>query len=66
VPSLWQYVVGYADEAHVHLRRFAAASLPAQPGELAAWLEERFARKDARLARFRRTGSLGGEAPPPV
>lgn len=58
VPTLWQYIKGYAQRAHLHARRFPIAELPATESELAAWLRHRFEEKDALLERFYRDGAF--------
>ncbi|MBW2527821.1 MAG: acyltransferase [Deltaproteobacteria bacterium] len=58
VPTLWQYVKGFATVAHFHVRRFPTDELPQSDGELGAWLHQRFERKDERLERFYQTGSF--------
>ena len=45
-------------EVHLDVRRHAVADLPVAPEALAAWLQERFREKDARLERFYAMGSL--------
>ena len=67
VPSLWQYVQGFAPRAHLHVRRFPIESLPQTDDELRHWLTERFAEKDQLLSRFRDSGSfveLGAQRAP--
>ncbi len=56
VPTLWQYIKGYARRAHLHARRFPIAELPATERELSAWLRSRFEEKDELLERFYRDG----------
>ena len=56
VPTLWQYIKGYARVAHLHVRRFAVPALAAADDALAAWLVERFAEKDRLLDGFYRDG----------
>jgi 1-acyl-sn-glycerol-3-phosphate acyltransferase len=56
VPSLWQYMLGYATVAHLHVRRYPLAALPAADAERAGWLIDRFGEKDALLDRFYREG----------
>jgi 1-acyl-sn-glycerol-3-phosphate acyltransferase len=56
VPSLWHYLLGYATEAHLHVRRFPIAELPTGAAELSGWLLDRFAEKDRLLVRFYRDG----------
>ena len=56
VPTLWQYVKGYARVAHLHVRRFPLDSLPDDEPGLSAWLLERFREKDAVLDTFYREG----------
>jgi len=56
VPTLWQYIKGYARVAHLHVRRYPVADLPTDETALAAWLHARWQEKDALLARFYREG----------
>ncbi|HEY3351817.1 MAG TPA: lysophospholipid acyltransferase family protein [Polyangia bacterium] len=67
VPTLWQFVKGYAKRAHLHVRRYPIADLPADDDALAAWLQARFHEKDALLAHFYREGAFpaGGAAAAP-
>ena len=58
LPNLWQWAKGQMREVHLDVRRYAVADLPAAPEALAAWLQERFREKDARLERFYAQGSL--------
>jgi len=58
VPTLWQYMQGFAPRAHVHVRRHGLATLPAGEDALAAWLLDRWQEKDARLAAFYATGAF--------
>jgi 1-acyl-sn-glycerol-3-phosphate acyltransferase len=58
VPTLWQYIKGYAREAHLHVRRCPLSSLPADDSALSAWLLERFRDKDRLLEEFYRTGAF--------
>ncbi len=62
VPTLWQFMRGYARRAHLHVRRFPAAALPEDDEGLSRWLLERFREKDALLARFYATGSFASAA----
>jgi 1-acyl-sn-glycerol-3-phosphate acyltransferase len=52
VPTLWQYVKGYAKTAHLHVRRYPIGDLPESDDELAEWLLERFREKDQLLEGF--------------
>jgi 1-acyl-sn-glycerol-3-phosphate acyltransferase len=61
VPSLWQYVKGYAKRAHLHVRRFPVAALPEEDEQLAEWLLERFREKDQLLDEFYRQGRFPGK-----
>jgi len=56
VPTLWQYIKGYAKVTHLHVRRFPVAELPADDDGLARWLLDRFEEKDRLLAGFYRDG----------
>jgi 1-acyl-sn-glycerol-3-phosphate acyltransferase len=59
VPTLWQYVQGYARQAHLHVRRYPIDSLPMEDEALAAWLQDRYREKDELLDRFYREGAFG-------
>lgn len=52
VPTLAQYMLGYADRAHFHVRRYPLADLPADEDGLSRWLIDRFYEKDELLERF--------------
>jgi 1-acyl-sn-glycerol-3-phosphate acyltransferase len=56
VPDLWQYARGLARRAHLHLRRWPIATLPADDAALADWLQARFSEKDELLEHFERNG----------
>jgi 1-acyl-sn-glycerol-3-phosphate acyltransferase len=58
VPSLWQYIQGFATEAHLHTRRYPIADLPEGEEQLGAWLMQRFQEKDRLLAGFYETGAF--------
>lgn len=60
VPSLWQFIQGFATRAHLHVRRHPMAELPESEDALAAWLHARFQEKDALLAGFYRDGRFPG------
>jgi 1-acyl-sn-glycerol-3-phosphate acyltransferase len=60
VPTLWQYVEGFARVGHVHVRRFPVAALPTDDAALAAWLRDRFAEKDELLEQYYRDGVFPG------
>ncbi len=65
VPTLWQYIKGFARRAHLHVRRYPIASLPRDAEALAEWLHARFVEKDQLMSVFLRTGRFDdtGEAP---
>jgi 1-acyl-sn-glycerol-3-phosphate acyltransferase len=58
VPTLWQFIKGYARRAHLHVRRFPIRDLPESEAELALWLQRRFEEKDALLEHFYREGAF--------
>ncbi|MBI5533912.1 MAG: acyltransferase [Deltaproteobacteria bacterium] len=58
LPSLWQYIKGYARRFHLHVRRYAIDSLPEGEAELATWLIDRYREKDALLEAFYRDGKF--------
>jgi len=58
VPTLWQFMKGYARRAHLYVRRYPIASLPEDDEGLSQWLMDRFREKDMLLGRFYSTGRL--------
>jgi 1-acyl-sn-glycerol-3-phosphate acyltransferase len=62
VPTLWQYVCGYARRAHLHVRRYPIGDIPETDGEIATWLTTRFREKDQLLEVFYQQGRFP-EAP---
>ncbi|MGC4122951.1 MAG: lysophospholipid acyltransferase family protein [Myxococcales bacterium] len=56
VPTLWQFMKGYARQAHLHVRRFPVRDLPEGDEALSEWLMLRFREKDELLGRYYRTG----------
>lgn len=58
VPTLWQYVKGYAPRAHLHVRRYPVASLPPSDDDLSTWLHERFREKDELLTHYYEHGAF--------
>ena len=58
VPTLWQYAVGQAPQARLHVRRHPVQALPHGEEALAGWLRERFREKDQRLAQLYAGGEL--------
>lgn len=52
VPTLWQYIQGYAPRAHLHVRRYPIDKLPESDDELSVWLHDRFVEKDQLLAHY--------------
>jgi hypothetical protein len=61
VPTLWQFIKGYATCVHLHVRRFAIQSLPEEDDLLADWIIRRFQEKDDLLAHFYEHGRFPGE-----
>jgi 1-acyl-sn-glycerol-3-phosphate acyltransferase len=59
VPSLWQFICGFAKTANLHVRRIPTDELPVDERELNRWLLDRFEAKDARLETFYQGGTLG-------
>jgi 1-acyl-sn-glycerol-3-phosphate acyltransferase len=59
VPTLRQYVRGYAPRAHLHVRRHAIETLPLDEEGISTWLLERFQEKDDRLEQYYRSGGFG-------
>lgn len=62
VPTLWQYVKGYALRAHLHVRRYPIETLPEDPVALGAWIIDRFHEKDELLEGYYRDGHFPQEA----
>lgn len=60
VPTLWQYIKGYAPRAHLHVRRYLIDDLPESEDALSAWLLDRFREKDALLEHFYEHGAFPG------
>lgn len=58
VPSLWQYMKGFARRAHFHVRRYEIDTLPREDDGLASWLMDRFVEKDALLEGFYARGAF--------
>lgn len=58
VPSLWQFIQGFGDEAHLHVKRFPVDGVPSSTEDLSNWLIERYKEKDALLDRFYAKGSF--------
>ena len=66
VPSLWQYIKGYAKVAHMHVRRFTIEELPEAEDALAHWLQERWQEKDRLLEHFYTHGEFPAASLVPV
>lgn len=63
VPTIGQFLCGYAPVAHLHVVRWPIETLPSTTQELTSWLRERHREKDRLLALFskdRRFPSGGG------
>lgn len=60
VPTLWQFVKGFARRAHLHVRRFPVSSLPADDAALTRWLHQRYQKKDRLLSEFYQSGAFSG------
>ena len=58
VPSLWQYCLGMARVAHLHVRRYPADQLSTENDELHQWIVERFHEKDELLDKFYQDGKF--------
>lgn len=58
VPTLWQFMKGYARRAHLHVRRWPIEQLPRDDEALASWLLARFEEKDALLEGFYARGGF--------
>ncbi len=58
VPTLGQYIVGFVERAHIHVKRFDAKELPAGNQALSLWLNQRFEDKDALLDEFFSRGAF--------
>ena len=57
-PTLWQYIRGVSDEAHLHVRRYPIEDIPETTEELSSWLLSRFSEKDELLETFYRRGAF--------
>ena len=62
VPTLWQFIQGYAPKAHLHVRRFPIDCLPTDEPALADWLLERFREKDELLEHYYQNGAFPNAA----
>ncbi len=60
IPSLWQWMAGWARAYHVHVRRFPVDSLPADDEALAKWLLKKYEEKDELLNYFHDHGKFPG------
>ena len=58
VPTLWQYVKGYAPRAHLHVKRHAIDTLPQDAEALSAWILDRFQEKDELLEHYYQHGAF--------
>jgi len=58
VPTLWQFIKGYAPKAHMHVRRYPIDTLPADDEGLSDWLYDRFREKDDLLEGYYATGAF--------
>lgn len=58
VPTLWQFIKGLSDVAHLHVHRTPIAQMPRTDEELTDWIHQRFQAKDQLLAHFYRHGSF--------
>jgi 1-acyl-sn-glycerol-3-phosphate acyltransferase len=58
VPTLWQYVKGFAPVAHLHVRRYPVDTLPTTDDELSAWLVDRWREKDELLKHYYENGAF--------
>ncbi len=61
IPTLWQYVCGFAPKAHIHVRRYLIDTLPESEHELSDWLVARYHEKDQLLADYYRDGAFPNE-----
>jgi 1-acyl-sn-glycerol-3-phosphate acyltransferase len=58
VPSLWQYIKGFVQRIHVHVRRFPIEELPQSADDLRLWLLARWEEKNELLDQYYATGSF--------
>jgi 1-acyl-sn-glycerol-3-phosphate acyltransferase len=58
VPTLWQFVKGFARVAHLHVRRHPMDDMPDEDESLTAWLIDRFDEKNGLLDAFYRDGKF--------
>ncbi|MDA3862757.1 MAG: lysophospholipid acyltransferase family protein [Deltaproteobacteria bacterium] len=56
VPTLLQFIRGYAKKIHIHIRRFPLAQLPEDEEQLKQWLVNRFEEKDQLLHEYKLNG----------
>jgi len=56
VPTLWQWLKGYAPRVSLHVRRFEIGALPTDDEGRGAWLIARYEEKDRLLADFMESG----------
>ena len=64
VPTLWQYIKGFSNRAHLHVRRHPIHTLPEDEEGLSDWLTDRFREKDDLLEQYYATGSFPTSVPP--
>ncbi len=58
IPSLWDFMSGYLPTVHINVIRIPIDEVPTDEKVLAAWLVDRFKRKDELLTRLYQTGSF--------
>lgn len=58
VPTLWQWIAGYARRVTVHVKRFEIKNLPTDHQALSDWLIKRFEEKDMFLDYYYKNGKL--------
>jgi 1-acyl-sn-glycerol-3-phosphate acyltransferase len=58
VPTLRQFIEGFVERIHIHVRRFPIGELPTSVDELRQWLFTRWQEKDALLEHYYETGSF--------
>ncbi|MFH2010121.1 MAG: lysophospholipid acyltransferase family protein [bacterium] len=56
VPTLWQFIKGYAPRAHLHVRRYGIDTIPREDEEVSTWLLDRFREKDELLEHYYNSG----------
>lgn len=62
LPTMWQWIKGYVQRVHMHVRRFEIKDLPFDDESLTRWLYKCFQEKDALLDCYYKQGSFPSKA----